>query len=86
MFSGKSKDGSKKRVRFHHWFIAQEVKELCDKLGVDFGGYQDHSIDGGCDVKTLGYDEFIPPTVRAVQQCWERLDDLEARLAKLENK
>lgn len=78
------KDGSKARTRFHHWFIAQEVKELCDKLGVDFGGYQDHSLSGGCDVKTLGYDEFIPPTVRAVQQCWTRLDELEKRIAALE--
>lgn len=69
------KDGSKKRSRFHHWFIAQEVKELCDKLGVEFGGYQDHSINGGCDVKTLGYDEFIPPTVKAVQQCWATLSE-----------
>ena len=77
-------DGSKARARFHHWFIAQEVKELCDKLGVDFGGYQDHSVNGGCDVMSLGYDEFIPPTVKAVQQCWTRLDELEARLAKLE--
>lgn len=77
-------DGSKARNRFHHWFIAQEVKELCDKLGVDFGGYQDHSLNDGCDVKTLGYDEFIPPTVKAVQQCWARLDELEARIVKLE--
>lgn len=78
------KDGSKARKRFHHWFIAQEVKELCDKLGVDFGGYQDHSINDGDDVKTLGYDEFIPPTVKAVQQCWTRLDELEKRISALE--
>lgn len=78
------KDGSKARARKHHWFIAQEVKELCDKLGVDFGGYQDHSINGGCDVLSLGYDEFIPPTVKAVQQCWTRLDELEKRIAALE--
>lgn len=94
------KDGSKKRERFHHWFIAQEVKELCDKLGVEFGGYQDHKVNDGCDVLSLGYDEFIPPTVRAVQQCWRRMDEqdarmdaqdekiarLEARLAKFESK
>lgn len=78
------KDGSKARTRKHHWFIAQEVKELCDKLGVDFGGYQDHSINSGCDVLSLGYDEFIPPTVKAVQQCWNRLDELEKRIAALE--
>ncbi|TNJ66947.1 hypothetical protein FE784_07020 [Paenibacillus hemerocallicola] len=76
------KDGSKKRSRYHHWFIAQEVKALCDKLGFDFGGYQDHRIGGGEDVQTLGYDEFIPPVVRSIQQCWERLERLEERLAK----
>ena len=78
------KDGSKARQRKHHWFIAQEVKELCDSLGVEFGGYQDHSVNGGCDVLTLGYDEFIPPAVKAVQQCWTRLNAIEARIAKLE--
>ncbi|MGL5565982.1 MAG: glycosyl hydrolase family 28-related protein [Plesiomonas sp.] len=78
------KDGSKKRDRFHHWFIAQEVKELCDKLGVEFGGYQDHTVRGGCDVLSLGYDEFIPPAVKAIQQCWTKLTELETRLGVLE--
>jgi len=82
--TGEARDGSKKRTRYHHWFVAQEVKALCDKLGVEFGGYQDHSINDGDDVLTLGYDEFIPPAVRAVQQCWNRMDELDARLAKLE--
>ena len=78
------KDGSKKRERFHHWFIAQEVKALCDSLGVEFGGYQDHTINGGCDVLSLGYDEFIPPITKAIQQCWQRMDDIERRLDKLD--
>lgn len=76
------KDGSHKRARYHHWFIAQEVKALCDKMGVEFGGYQDHAVGGGADVQTLGYDEFIPPIVRSIQQCWKRLDAIEARLNK----
>lgn len=74
------KDGSKKRTRLHHWFIAQEVKELCDRLGVEFGGYQDHSINGGCDVLSLGYDEFIPPITKAVQDCWKEIESIKARL------
>ena len=78
------KDGSKKRNRLHHWFIAQEVKALCDSLGVEFGGYQDHSVHGGCDVLSLGYDEFIPPMTKAIQQCWQRMDDIERRLDKLD--
>lgn len=82
--TGEGKDGSKTRERFHHWFIAQEVKELCDNLGVEFGGYQDHKIAGGCDVHSLGYDEFIPPAVKAIQQCWQRINELERRVANLE--
>lgn len=78
-------DGSKARARYHHGFIAQEVKALTDKLGVDFGGYQDHKINGGCDVLSIGYDEFISPTVKAIQQCWERMDSIESRLAALES-
>lgn len=79
------KDGSKKRQRLHQWFIAQEVKELCDKLGVDFGGYQDHSISGGCDVLSLGYDEFIPPIVKAIQELNSKMADMEIRLQALES-
>lgn len=82
------KDGSKSRERFHQWFLAQEVKELCDKLGVDFGGYQDHAVHGGCDVLSLGYDEFIPPVIKAMQELKQavdrRLSKIEARLDSLE--
>lgn len=80
------KDGSKKRSRLHQWFIAQEVKELCDRLGVEFGGYQDHSVSGGCDVLSLGYDEFIPPIVSALQDVIKRQDGIEKRLLALEAK
>lgn len=55
-------DGSKKRNRFHHGFIAQEVKDL------GFGGFQDHSVNGGEDVLSIGYDEFIAPMVKAIQE------------------
>ena len=74
------RDGSKKRNRFHHWFIAQEVKELCDKMGVDFGGFQDHSVNGGGDVLSLGYDEFIPPMVKAIQELSAEVARLKASL------
>ncbi|MBU2707550.1 tail fiber domain-containing protein [Zooshikella marina] len=58
------KDGSKKRERFHHGFIAQDVGQLSE----DFGGYQDHTVKGGKDVVTLGYSEFIAPIVKAIQE------------------
>ena len=71
------KDGSKVRTRKHQGLIAQEVKAVMDTLGVDFGGYQDHSINGGDDVKSLGYEEFIPPLIKAIQELTARLEALE---------
>lgn len=80
------KDGSKKRNRFHSGYLAQEVQELCEKLGVDFGGLQDHTITGGCDVLSLGYDEFIPHIQKAVAMAWDKLDEMDARISALEGK
>jgi len=74
-----TKDGSKKRNRYHHGLIAQEVKEALVNLGVDFGGYQDHTVSGGEDVLTLGYEELIAPLIKAVQQLSKRVVELEAK-------
>ena len=68
------RDGSKKRNRKHFGFIAQEVKAL----GVDFGGIQDHSLSGGEDVMSLGYDEFIAPMVKAIQELKAEIELLNA--------
>ncbi|BAN26774.1 tail fiber domain-containing protein [Caballeronia insecticola] len=70
------KDGSKKRARFHHGLIAQEVQTLIERTGVDFGGFQNHAVDGGCDVKTIGYDELIAPLIKAVQELASMVDQL----------
>lgn len=78
------KDGSKKRRRFHHGFIAQEVKSVLDQRGLDFGGYQDHKVNGGCDILSLGYTEFIAPLVRAVQELSAHNSALEQRVVELE--
>jgi len=72
-------DGSKKRSRFHHGLIAQEVKAVLDAQGIDFGGFQDHKIAGGNDVLTIGYDELIAPLIKSIQE-------LTARIAQLESK
>lgn len=71
------KDGSKKRKRFHHGLIAQEVAQVIADLGKDFGGYQDHAINGGCDVKSIGYAELIGPLIKAVQELSARVEELE---------
>ena len=72
------KDGSKKRFRYHHGLIAQEVKSVMDELNIDFGGYQDHSVKGGEDQLTLGYSELIGPLIKAVQELSSRLSILES--------
>lgn len=71
------RNGSKKRSRYHQGFIAQEVREVMDELGVEFGGFQDHKFNGGNDVLSIGYEEFIAPAIRAIQQINERLEILE---------
>ena len=73
-------DGSRKRGRYHHGLIAQDVKATLDKLGVDFGGYQDHSVNGGLDRMTIGYTELIGPMIKAIQELSEKVDRLEGRL------
>lgn len=78
--------GTRARGRDHNWFIAQEVDELCQSLQIDFAGLQNHSKNGGCDVFSLGYEEFIPPLTKAVQQCWARMDELELRISAIEKK
>jgi hypothetical protein len=77
-------DGSKKRTRFHHGVIAQEVKEVMDDLGIDFAGYQDHTLKGGNDVLTIGYTEFIGPLIKAVQELSAELTSIKARVSALE--
>jgi len=62
------KDGSKKRNRYHHGLIAQEVEKVSQLIGMDFGGLQNHSVNGGSDVYSIGYSEFVAPLIKAVQE------------------
>jgi hypothetical protein len=78
-------NGTKKRNRFHHGLIAQEVKAVLTQKGIDFGGYQDHSISGGDDVLSLGYDQFIAPLIKAVQELSAQNEALIARISVLES-
>ena len=79
------KDGSKKRNRYHNGVIAQEVKAVMDEMGVDFGGYQDHSLsENGKEVMSIGYEEFISPLIKAVQELTEQNKQLQQRIEVLE--
>ncbi|NDD53996.1 hypothetical protein EBZ39_08985 [bacterium] len=68
-------DGSKKRTRYHQGLIAQEVKATMDAMGVDFGGYQNHSVKGGQDVLSIGYTEMIAPLIKAIQELKAEFDE-----------
>ena len=72
-------DGSKKRNRFHHGLIAQEVKAVLDEKGIDFGGFQDHKVKGGDDVLSIGYEELIAPMLKAIQELSAKVAELEAK-------
>lgn len=80
------KDGKQKGWRLHQGFIAQEVFKTMRELGVDFGGYQDHSINGGKDVLSLGYEEFIPVLVKGLQEQQKEIEELKNKIEKLEGK
>ena len=71
-------DGTHKRNRFHQGLIAQEVKITMDAMGVDFGGYQDHKVNGGQDVLSLGYEEMIAPLIKAIQELKAEFDAYKA--------
>ena len=79
------KDGSKCGKRFHNGLIAQEVKEVIDEMGIDFAGYQDHKICGGKDVLSLGYNEFIAPIIKAIQEQQVIIEELKEQVKKLQN-
>jgi hypothetical protein len=70
-------DGTHTRARYHHGLIAQEVQDVINASGVDFGGFQDHSVNGGNDVLSIGYTELIAPMIKAIQELTARINVLE---------
>jgi len=78
-FSNLVHDGSKKRKRYHHGLIAQEVKEVIEESRVDFGGFQDHTINGGDEVMTVTYTELIAPMIKAIQELKAEIELLKAK-------
>ena len=73
-------DGSKTRSRYHHGLIAQEVKQVMTDMNIDFGGYQDHSINGGDDQLTISYIELIAPMIKAIQELKAKVDALKLKI------
>ena len=57
---------------------------LIQPTGIDFGGFQDHIVNGGDEQLTLGYDELIAPMIKAIQEQQSEIQQLKARLSALE--
>ena len=85
-YSNPVKDGSKTRTRYHHGLIAQELKSTLDTLGEDHAAFQDHSIIGGLDVKSIGYSELIPNLIKAIQELTQQNIELKTQLDLLSNR
>jgi hypothetical protein len=66
-------------VRNHYGFIAQEVKEALDVIGVgdNFSGWALDDMSDPSSSQSLSYDKFIAPLAKAVQELSDRLDALE---------
>ena len=79
-------DGSKAGKRPHYGLIAQEVKEAMNELNVDFAGYLDSKVDGGEDVLSLGYTEFIAPMIKAIQEQQQMIELQQQKINELEQK
>jgi hypothetical protein len=77
------RDGSKKRNRYHHGLIAQDVASVIAQTGVDFGGLQNHALSGGEDVLSVGYDELIAPLIKAVQELSQQVSAQAVEIALL---
>jgi len=75
-------DGSKARTRHHVGAIAQQVEAAMIEHNVDFAGLQHHSINGGLDVYTMGYQEFIAIQGEIIQRQQKQIKSIEDRLTK----
>jgi hypothetical protein len=75
--------GIKKRNRFHHGLIAQEVKSILDAENIDFGGFQNHAINGGDDVLSIGYIELVAPLIKSVQELTTKLEQAQNEIHNL---
>jgi len=67
-------------TRTHWGFIAQEVKQVIDDAGVDFGGWVLTDKDDPDSQQALRYDQFIAPLTKALQEALAKIETLEQRL------
>lgn len=68
-------------VRNHYGLIAQEVKEVIDKLEIDnFAGWKLEDANDPASKQMISYTELIAPMIKAIQELSARVEALEAEL------
>lgn len=75
-----SRSTEKAGKREHIGAIAQQVEEAMIKHGIDFAGLQYHKINGGNDIYTIGYQEFIGIQGEILQRQQRDIDAIKAKL------
>lgn len=87
-FDNATDENDIKYTKPHYGLIAQELKDVIDELGVEFGGYIDPSYSGAPSGSTLGigYTELIAPLIKAVQEQQIIINELKDKNDKLENR
>ena len=70
------------QTRIHDGFIAQDVEQVCNELGVEFGGLAKPQNE--TDKYGLTYSEFVVPLVNAVKELKAENDRLKMRNDALE--
>jgi hypothetical protein len=73
-------------LRTHWGFVAQDVKESIDSFGVDFGGWILTDPENPESSQGLRYDQFIAPLTKALQEALQKIDELENKVKRLEDK
>ena len=74
------KDGTLSNNEENYGFIAQEVQETINELGIKFDALGKEENDA----YRLQYDQFIAPIIKTVQEISERLDILDTEVTQLE--
>jgi hypothetical protein len=82
-YSGFIGGTGKEKQEYHHGLIAQEVATAANGLNAEFGGVTDFAVSGNVDIKALGYQEFIPPIIKSVQELDTKITNNENNIAEL---
>jgi hypothetical protein len=71
--------------RYHYGLIAQEVKESLDLAGVgsSFSGWVLDDPEDADSYQSLGYDKFISPMIKSIQELSDMVESLQQELNTL---